>query len=126
FLNAIEDVRVRSDSFRLLEILEEQTSLPARMWGTSMIGVGRYHYRYASGHEGDMFLAGFSPRKRQISLYLTLPTEQRTQFLTRLGKHKAAVSCIYINKLADIDEAVLREMIDASVQYLRNTYPSDS
>lgn len=126
FLNTIENPTVREDCFKILTMLEEQSGLPARMWGTSMIGVGSYHYRYASGHQGDMFLAGFSPRKQQISLYLTLPSQQRDQFLAILGKHKSAVSCIYIKKLADIDENVLRAMIDASIQYLLQTYPAES
>lgn len=123
FLNTVENDTMRADSLRLRTIFEEQSGFEAKMWGENMVGVGQYHYRYKSGHEGDMFLAGFSPRKGQFSVYLTIPSPEREAFLERLGKHKAAKSCIYIKKLADIDESVLRAMINASVEYLRQTYP---
>jgi hypothetical protein len=113
----------QADSFRLVEIMKKATGHEPRMWGPSIIGFGSYHYQYASGHQGDAPLVGFSPRKSAISLYLTPEPEKKGQFLARLGKFKMAVACIYINKLDDIDSEVLTEMITNSVEYLKRLYP---
>lgn len=122
FLSTITPVSKRTDCEQLRQIFEEMTGYPAVMWGDTMIGFGHYHYRYSSGHEGDSFLVGFSPRKANISLYFATGPE-REQFLARLGKHKTGKSCIYINKLADVDLLVLRELIVHSVAFLETTYP---
>lgn len=107
----------RADAAVLLEIMREETGQEARMWGPSIIGFGQYHYKYASGHEGDAPVAGFSPRKAHLVVYgLTYPSGVE-HLMARLGKFKASVSCVYINKLADIDEAVLRELIRRSYRY---------
>ncbi|RYU95726.1 DUF1801 domain-containing protein [Emticicia agri] len=116
FLNQIEDENKRKDGFRLLEIIQEQTGMEGKMWGPSIIGFGSYHYKYASGHEGDAPVVGFSPRKDAISLYLGLDPETREATLQRFGKHKAAKSCIYVKKLTDINLDVLKEMIDETVK----------
>lgn len=114
FLNKIEHPRKREDGFKLLEIFTEATGLEAKMWGPSIIGFGTYHYKYASGHEGDAPIVGFSPRKAKISLYLYYPSELK-EYLKNFGKHTTSKACIYINKLEDIDTNILKEMIVESV-----------
>jgi hypothetical protein len=93
------------------------------MWGPSMIGFGSYHYKYKTGHEGDSFLAGYSPRKAKISLYFAPGDEEREELLKKFGKHTTGKACVYINKVDDIDEDVLRELIQASITFLKKTYP---
>ncbi|RVU00944.1 DUF1801 domain-containing protein [Mucilaginibacter limnophilus] len=122
FINTVADEKKRADAFKLLKIFEEETGYPAKMWGPSIIGFGSYHYKYASGHEGDMPLAGFSPRKDAVSLYTYLAADNREEMLQRLGKHKAAKGCVYIKKTEDIYESVLREMIRMSVKTLQELY----
>lgn len=123
FIETIDNEKKRSDAIKLLEIFTETTGLHAKMWGSSLIGFGSYHYRYASGHEGDAMITGFSPRKANFSLYLSTSQEDRTSYLTRLGKHRAGKGCVYINRLADINEDVLREMIQCNLDYIRAMYP---
>lgn len=123
FLQAVADEKKREDGFRLLELMQEQTGLEPKMWGPSIIGFGSYHYRYESGHEGDAPLVGFSPRASAISLYLSPHFDGKEALLAKLGKHKAAVACIYIKKLDDIDTAVFAEMIDRSIAYTKKLYP---
>jgi hypothetical protein len=119
FLNGVTDVERRADAFRILEIMKEITGQPPRMWGPTMVGFGEYHYVYASGHEGDTFLTGFSPRKDALSLYFTAGLQDRfAAELQKLGKARASKGCLYIKKLADVDLAVLREMIRANVAQL--------
>lgn len=119
FLNKVADARQREDAFQVLEIMKEVTGLPPRMWGPSMVGFGEYHYVYASGHEGDSFLAGFSPRKGALTLYMMAGLDPRfAALLKKLGKAKASKGCVYIKKLADVDLDVLREMIQVNVAYL--------
>ena len=91
------------------------------MWGSSIIGFGSYHYKYESGHEGDMCLTGFSPRKSAIVLYI-LNFDGKEKLLEKLGKHKPSKGCVYIKKLSDIDTAVLKKMIEGSVKYLNKKY----
>lgn len=113
----------REDAYMLLDIFGEVTGYPAKMWGPSIIGFGSYHYKYASGHEGDAPLVGFSPRKDKISLYFAPGDPEREALLQRLGKHKTGAACIYINKVADIDVEVLKALIAQSVEFLKKTYP---
>lgn len=115
FLQAVEHPKRREDGLRLLEIMKEESSLEPSMWGSSIIGFGSYHYKYASGQEGDWMRIGFSPRKVSLSLYLMMGVEKHTDMLNRLGKHKHGKGCLYINKLEDVDEKVLREMIRAAL-----------
>jgi hypothetical protein len=122
FIASIEhDVR-RADGLRLLEIFKGVTNLEPRMWGPSIIGYGRYHYKYESGREGEFLMTGFSPRKTNLSIYILPGYIDLEEKLSRLGKHKIGKSCLYINKLADIDESVLAEIIDFGVQYMRAKY----
>ena len=124
FINTfVDDEAKRNDAFELIKIMQEVTRFEPKMWGPSIIGFGSYHYKYASGHEGDAPLAGFSPRKGAISLYVYLPENSREELLSKFGKHKPAKGCIYINKLADVDVEVLKEMVAASVKELQNLYP---
>lgn len=120
FLDGVTDPQQREDSLALVKIMKAVTRQPPRMWGPSMIGFGEFHYVYASGHEGDTFLTGFSPRKGTLVLYFLCGLDQRfAESLKKLGKAKASKGCLYIKKLADVDLAVLREMIEANVAYLK-------
>ncbi|WP_443937887.1 DUF1801 domain-containing protein [Pedobacter sp. MW01-1-1] len=122
FLNTIADASKKEDCFKLIELFEEASGFSAKMWGPAIIGFGSYHYVYASKHEGDAPLAAFSPRKNAISLYLSVPTELREILLAKFGKHKTAKSCLYINKLADVDTEVLKELISISVSNINQSY----
>lgn len=116
FLNGVADEQQRTDAFHLLAMMKEITGKPPRMWGATMIGFGDYHYVYDSGHEGDTFLIGFSPRKSALVLYFLAGLEQRfAAQLEKLGKAKAGKGCLHIKKLADVDLEVLRAMIRANV-----------
>lgn len=123
FIEQIEHPRKKEDAYRLLELFTETTGREAVMWGPSIIGFGKYHYQYATGHEGDAPLVGFSPRKAKISLYVTVDNSERGEQLSRLGKHTSGKACVYINKLDDIDQYVLKEIILSSIAFLEKTYP---
>lgn len=111
FLASIADARKRADSLTLLELMREVTMSEPKMWGDTIVGFGAYHYQYASGREGDWFVAGFSPRKQNLTLYSASGFARHEDLLQRLGKHKLGKGCLYINKLADVDVAVLRELV---------------
>ena len=125
FIAGVEPARRRTDAERLLGIFDEVTGgLTPKMWGPSIIGYGRYHYRYDTGREGDFLMTGFSPRKANLSLYI-MPGYNFGDMeakLSRLGKHKLGKACLYINKLEDVDEAVLREIISAGLDEVRSKY----
>lgn len=124
FINAfVADETKKKDAFELVKIFQEASGFEPKMWGPSIIGFGSYHYKYESGHEGDAPLAGFSPRKTAISLYLYSLDEEREELLAKLGKHKPSKGCIYIKKLADIDVEILKKMIVLSVKNLNQLYP---
>lgn len=125
FIEAIESARRREEAHVLLRLFEDVTGYPGKLWGESIIGFGRYHYVYASGHSGDAPKVGFSPRKAKHSLYLMSYDSNRDAYLARLGKTTSGVSCVYVNKLADIDLAVLREMIAETVRQVDEMYPED-
>ena len=111
FIDSIADAGKRRDSRALLAMMQEITGAKPRMWGASIVGFGTYHYRYASGREGDWFVTGFSPRKQALTVYLMCDVSTQQPLLDKLGKYKIGKSCLYIKKLADIDEAVLRQLI---------------
>ena len=115
FLNTIEDAKKRQDSFTVLELMKEVTGAEPKMWGSSIIGFGDTHYKYATGREGDWFLTGFSPRKQNLTLYIAGGFDEHAELMQTLGKHKIGKGCLYINKLSDIDQAKLRELIKRSV-----------
>ncbi|HEY2726463.1 MAG TPA: DUF1801 domain-containing protein [Parafilimonas sp.] len=117
FLNTIEDETKRRDCIAIIEMMNQVISLPPKMWGTSIIGFGSYHYKYESGHEGDMCLIGFSPRKQNIAMYGLGVADRNKELLEKLGKHKTGKGCLYINKLSDINVDVLKKIIKASFEY---------
>ncbi|ANA79421.1 DUF1801 domain-containing protein [Paenibacillus glucanolyticus] len=123
FIEQVDSPKKREDAYRILDIFEETSGFPAKMWGPSIIGYGSYHYRYASGHEGDAPLVGFSPRKAKISLYFAPGDDKREELLKNFGKHTAGKGCVYINKIADIDVEVLKQLIRESIVFLNETYP---
>jgi len=119
FLNAyVENEQKKADSFRLIELMSDWTGFEPKMWGPTIIGFGSYHYKYASGHEGDAPLIGFSPRKAAFSLYVFSPTEENKHLLDGLGKYKLSKACIYVKKLADIDISCLEMLCEVSIDYL--------
>jgi hypothetical protein len=123
FIENVDSMSKREEAYKLLDIFHETTGHPAKMWGPSIIGFGSYHYKYATGHEGDAPLVGFSPRKAKISLYFATGDTEREVLLNKFGKHTSGKACVYINKVADIDTDVLRELIRQSVKFLQETYP---
>ncbi len=122
FLNSVEDAEKQADCRKLVELMQRATGEPPAMWGKAMVGFGSYHYRYESGREGDWFLVGFSPRKRELSVYIMPGFSQYDDLMDRLGKHKTGKSCLYIKRLADIDLDVLEQLIQASVKHMREKY----
>jgi hypothetical protein len=118
FLNAVKDEETRKDCFEILKMMKQATKAEPKMWGTSIVGFGTYHYKGASGREGDWMLTGFSPRKQNLTLYIMAGFERYNQLLKKLGKHSTGKSCLYIKKLADVDKKVLKELIAESVKVM--------
>lgn len=125
FLDTVSPEQKREDAYRIMEIMEELSGEEAKMWGSSIIGYGQYHYKYDSGREGDFMRVGFSPRKAKHSLYIMSGFSAYEDILARLGKFKTGKSCLYINKLADVDEEVLKELISASLDFMNERYPRE-
>ena len=119
FIKKVENPTKREDSFKILELMKEVTKEEPVMWGDSIVGFGSYHYKYASGREGDWFLVGFSPRKQNLAVYLMNGFEKHQKLLKNLGIHKTGKSCLYINKLKDINIQSLRELILKSAKHLK-------
>jgi hypothetical protein len=114
FLKAIPEDKKRQDSFAILDMMKEVTGEEPKMWGTSIIGFGTYRYKYASGQEGDWLRIGFSPRKQNLSLYIMSGFQQNEDLMAKPGKYSTGKGCLYIKKLEDIDQNVLKELIKAS------------
>jgi hypothetical protein len=123
FLNTVDDERKREDSFAILDLMREVTGEDAAMWGPSIIGFGSYRYKYASGREAEWFLTGFSPRKRNLTLYIMSGFDNRDALLADLGKYKTGKSCLYVNKLDEVDLDTLRELVRQSVAHMKKTNP---
>ncbi len=120
FINSyVEDGQKKADSLRLIELMREWSGFEPKMWGPTIIGFGSYHYKYASGHEGDSLLIGFSPRKAEFSLYVFAATQDNKELLNDLGKFKMGKACIYIKKLSDINISVLEKLCKATIAYLK-------
>jgi len=119
FLNEISDDERRADCLQVAKIMEEITGEKPVMWGPSIVGFGSYHYKYASGREGDWPLTGFSPRKKDMTLYLMMGFTKHGELLEKLGKHSTAKSCLYIKRLSDIHEPTLKKLIKVSVKDLQ-------
>ena len=124
FLEAVDDEQKRSDARVVAGIMAEITGSTGVMWGSSIVGFGTYHYRYASGREGDFLETGFSPRKRALTLYVMAGFSEYEDLLGRLGKHTTGKSCLYVRRLADVDLDVLRDLLKRSVTYIRQKYSS--
>jgi hypothetical protein len=118
FLQAVPDERKRDDNFAILELMKEVTGQEPKMWGDSIIGFGNYHYKYATGREDDWFLTGLSPRKQNLTLYIMSGFDEYDELLKKLGKYKTGKACLYINKLADVEISVIKELIQKSVSHL--------
>jgi hypothetical protein len=114
FLNKIESEQQRKDCFRVLEIMKSATKSEPTMWGESIVGFGRYKYKYGSGREGEWFVTGFSPRRQNLTLYLMSGPERYKELLEKLGKHRTGRACLYIKKLDDVDPATLKQLIKRS------------
>ena len=119
FLNAVADEQTRKDCFEIFDMMKQVTKEAPKMWGASIVGFGSYHYKGASGREGDWMLTGFSPRKQNLTLYITSGFDAHTALLEKLGKYKTSVGCLYIKKLDDVDREVLKELVAASVSVMK-------
>ncbi len=122
FLAGVENEKRRKDARAVLKLMREVTGEKPAMWGPSIVGFGSYHYRYESGREGDWMLTGFSPRKQALTLYIMGGFPRHDALMKKLGKYRTGKSCLYVNKLEDIDLEVLRELVADSVAYMRETY----
>jgi len=123
FLAGIEDAQKQADCRALVAIMQDATGAAPRMWGESIVGFGHYHYKYASGREGDWFLTGFAPRKQNLTLYIMAGFDNYEALLGRLGKHTTGKSCLYVKRLADVDMPVLTELVVESVAHMKATNP---
>ena len=120
FLDKVSDKGRREDCLAVIDIMKDVTKEEPRMWGTSIVGFGRYHYKYESGREGDSMITGFSPRKTDLTLYIMGGFESFPDLMKRLGRHKTGKACLYIKKLADVDLKVLRELVEKSVKRMKD------
>ena len=121
FLNGVADEQKRKDSFEILKIMKQVSKEDPKMWGTSIVGFGSYHYKGASGREGDWMLIGFSPRKQNITLYIVPGFERYQGLMKKLGKYSTGKSCLYIKRLGDVDVEVLKQLITESLQVMKKT-----
>ena len=122
FMNSIADPLQKADARKVAAIMRQVTGKRATMWGASIVGYGTYHYKYASGREGDFMLTGFSPRKQALTVYIMAGFGKYDALMKKLGKYKTGKSCLYIKRLSDIDEKVLKRLIEESVKYMRKNY----
>lgn len=122
FIDSVADERKRADSRELIELMRTITGSGPKMWGSSLVGFGQYHYTYASGREGDFFITGFSPRKTALTVYVMPGFDRYKDQLERLGPHKTGKSCLYLKNLDAVDRDVLEEIISDSVQHMREKY----
>jgi hypothetical protein len=119
FINSFVDKEEKKqDSFRLIELMQEWSGFEPKMWGPTIIGFGSYHYKYASGLEGDAPLIGFSPRKAEFSLYVSAPGNENKKLLDKLGKYKMGKACIYFKKLTDLNLDTLEKLSKETIKYI--------
>lgn len=123
YLRTFEDKRKRADCTELLGMMREITGRPARLWGTSIVGFGSYHYRYASGREGDWLITGFAPRKQNISIYVMPGFSRYEALLETLGRYKLGKSCLYVRTLDDVDRHTLKRLVARAVEDMHEMYP---
>lgn len=122
FVNGIENKQMRLDARKVAAMMRKSTGSRAKMWGANIVGFGEYHYKYDSGREGDFMITGFSPRKQALTLYIIPGFKHFESLMANLGKYKTGKSCLYIKRLADVDEKVLGKLIDSSVKHMRKNY----
>ena len=122
FVNSIDDPRQRADARKVAAMMRRATGKRAKMWGSSIVGYGTYHYKYDSGREGDFMLTGYSPRKQALTVYILAGFKRFEPLMKKLGKYKTGKSCLYIKRLTDVDETVLEQLINESVKYMRDNY----
>lgn len=125
FLDTISETQKRIDAQRILHLMQHVTQMKPELWGSAIIGFGRYRYRYESGHSGESFLTGFSPRKQALTLYIMGGVTTYTALLDQLGKHSVGKSCLYIKRLSDVDLTVLEELIRQSVAHMQITHVAE-
>jgi len=123
FIAGIEDKVKRDDCRELMKLMAGITGNRAKMWGASIVGYGKYHYKYESGREGDFFLTGFSPRKQALTIYIISGFSINPKLMEKLGKYKIGKSCLYVKKLDDLDRSALAQLVEESVAYIRAKYP---
>lgn len=121
FVNAVKDEAARKDCFEIMKMMKQVTKEEPKMWGSSIVGFGSYHYKGKSGREGDWMLTGFSPRKQNLTLYLMGGFDEQKDLLKKLGKYKTSVGCLYIKKLDDVDKKVLKELVAGSVKRVKQS-----
>ena len=122
FLAAIDDPQKRADARKVAAMMRRATGKRAKMWGSSIVGYGSYHYKYASGREGDFMLTGYSPRKSALTVYIMPGFSPFKSLMSKLGRYKTGKSCLYIKRLSDVDESALEKLIDESVKHMRKKY----
>lgn len=122
FINSIENEQRRRDAKKVAAMMREATGSRAKMWGANIVGYGTYHYKYESGREGDFLITGFSPRKQALTLYIIPGFNQFESLMSKLGKYKTGKSCLYIKRLSDVDEKILKRLIVGSVKHMRKNY----
>jgi len=122
FLNGVSDTKKREDSFTILEMMKKITKKEPKMWGPSIAGFGKYHYKYESGREGDFFISGFSPRKQNLTIYIMPGFKKYEELMKKLGKYKTGKSCLYIKRLEDVDMKILKELVSSSFKYMKEKY----
>lgn len=122
FLNKVKNKQRKEDCFTVLEMMKEITGDEPKMWGPSIVGFGTYHFVYESGREGDWMITGFSPRAQSLTLYIMSGFYKYDELMGKLGKHKTGKSCLYISKLEDVDQSILKKLIKASVAHMKKKY----
>jgi hypothetical protein len=126
FLEAVPDEKKRADAFAVCKLMTEVTGQEPVLWGPSIVGFGRYHYVYASGHSGDAPLTGFSPRKTALTLYIMGGFDNYDELMAKLGKYTMGKACLYLKRLSDVDQKVLRDLIAGSYRHMQSLYPPTS
>lgn len=126
FINSVADEKKRDDSWKMVGLMKKITGSEPKMWGSSLVGFGQYHYKYDSGREGDFFLTGFSPRKTAFTIYIMPGFERYEERMEKLGPHKTGKSCLYVRNLDVVDVGVLEEIIQDSVEYMQEKYECKS
>jgi hypothetical protein len=123
FIDSVTDNNIRKNCLTLVKLMKDVTEEEPKMWGKSIVGFGNYHYKYASGREGDFFLTGFSPRKQNLTIYILSGFKNYKALMKKLGKYKTSISCLYVKTLNDIDIKVLKKLVAESVRFMKKLHP---